>query len=392
MAWTVEPDPLQPEAAIDWFRRRLPLPDPDFRQLAEEARRRAFWVAGLASLDLVQEAMEALEQALAQGETFEVFRQRLSQQVQQAWGTGSRHRLEIIFRTNLQLAYGAGRYRAADGLRKERPYWGLSVVLDGRTSQICRPVAGVVLPADDPFWKRNIPPRHFNCRTALITYDAEEGARRAWKKAPATSTEPGFGAPPDQNGWSPEPRDYHPGLWAAYLRALGQDKTTDERAAPLLRREISPEPGEWMYFAGRVAIAPFSQQVQRVPQPLQNLLGLRATVQQIKWAQHVLAEEQFVAISPERYLELIRLAATHPDPVLCLHSPQGKEGLPRLLLIVPAAEVIPEAEQGPGFLPWLLVVYNPVFASINTAYLFSNVSAITINSNVVWLKKRSDFP
>ncbi|RTH26277.1 phage head morphogenesis protein, partial [Thermus scotoductus] len=193
MAWTVEPDPLRPEEALRWFRARLPLPDPEFRALGEEARRRAFFVAGLAALDMVQETMDALARALEEGRPFEDFQRELSDRVKNAWGEGSRHRLETVFRTNLQLAYGAGRWKEAVSARELRPYWGLSVVLDGRTSKICRPLAGIVLPADHPFWRTHVPPLHHNCRTALVTYTREEGERRAWKEPPPHEPQAGFG-------------------------------------------------------------------------------------------------------------------------------------------------------------------------------------------------------
>ena len=211
MAWTVEPDPLQPEEALAWFRARLPLPDPEFRALREEARRRAFWVSGLAALDMVQEVMDALEAALREGTAFGDFQKALSERVKSAWGEGSRHRLEAVFRTNLQLAYGAGRWKEAVSTRELRPYWGLSVVLDGRTSEVCRPLAGVVLPADHPFWRTHVPPLHHHCRTVLVTYAREEGERRAWREPPAHEPQPGFGRPPTAEEWSPD-KDYHPEL------------------------------------------------------------------------------------------------------------------------------------------------------------------------------------
>lgn len=218
MPWTVESIAVAPEAAIEFFRSRLPVTDPEFRALSDAARRRAFFVAGLARLDLMQEVMNALDAALAEGETFEGFRERLSQQVARAWGGQSPHRLRTIFDTNLQMAYGAGRWKAADELRDSRPYWGLEVVLDGRTSSICRNLAGVVRPADDPFWRNHIPPLHFRCRTALVTYSAEQARGRVSESVPDQPPLEGFGRPPNVEGWKPRASDYDPELWAAHQR------------------------------------------------------------------------------------------------------------------------------------------------------------------------------
>ncbi|PZA07761.1 MULTISPECIES: phage minor head protein [unclassified Meiothermus] len=226
--WMVESIAVDPEAALEFFRSRLPVTDPEFRALSDAARRRAFFVAGLARLDLVQEVMNALDAALAEGETFERFRERLSQQVARAWGGQSPHRLRTIFDTNLQMAYGAGRWRAANELRDSRPYWGLEVVLDGRTSSICRNLAGVVRPADDPFWTNHIPPLHFRCRTALVTYSAEQARGRVSQTVPDQPPLEGFGRPPDVEGWRPRASDYDPELWAAFQ--YEQDRMGSMRA------------------------------------------------------------------------------------------------------------------------------------------------------------------
>jgi len=49
-----------------------------------------------------------------------------------AWGGASPYRLQTIFDTNLQLAYGAGRYQAATELKTDRPY------CQGRASPNCQ--------------------------------------------------------------------------------------------------------------------------------------------------------------------------------------------------------------------------------------------------------------
>jgi len=40
-------------------------------------------------------------------------------------------------------------------------------VLDANTSDICRPLDGITLPVDDPFWNIHAPLNHFNCRCML---------------------------------------------------------------------------------------------------------------------------------------------------------------------------------------------------------------------------------
>ncbi|GIJ96642.1 hypothetical protein CAPN001_12110 [Capnocytophaga stomatis] len=47
------------------------------------------------------------------------------------------------------------------------PYLQFNVVLDGHTSEICKPLHGVVVSVDDPMLKYYFPPNHFNCRTTV---------------------------------------------------------------------------------------------------------------------------------------------------------------------------------------------------------------------------------
>ncbi|ALJ91027.1 phage head morphogenesis protein [Thermus aquaticus] len=384
MAWTVEPDPLQPEEALAWFRARLPLPDPEFRALREEARRRAFWVSGLAALDMVQEVMDALEAALREGTTFGDFQKALSERVKSAWGEGSRHRLEAVFRTNLQLAYGAGRWKEAVSTRELRPYWGLSVVLDGRTSEVCRPLAGVVLPADDPFWRTHIPPLHYNCRTVLVTYAREEGERRAWREPPAHEPQPGFGRPPTEDEWSPDPKDYHPELWGAYLRALGRGMPEADRYLAGLLATRQPRATDWMLAAGRVAVAGFPEREERVKDPrVRSLLGPMAQRIVQKLTKHAVIDEQFRPnLTPEEYLEALRSAAVHPEAAFVVHAPPRG---PALLVIAPS-EAAGDA-LGPNALPWLVVVYDLRHGTLVTGYQASSLEEVTLWDNHLWLRK-----
>ena len=45
---------------------------------------------------------------------------------------------------------------------------------DERTTEICSARAGITLPYDDPFWKSNWPPLHYNCRSTVRELDEEE--------------------------------------------------------------------------------------------------------------------------------------------------------------------------------------------------------------------------
>lgn len=48
-----------------------------------------------------------------------------------------------------------------------------SAVLDGATSDICAPLNGIVLPVDDPFWKKFYPLNHYRCR-CIVTQETSD--------------------------------------------------------------------------------------------------------------------------------------------------------------------------------------------------------------------------
>ncbi len=248
--WDVEPNAVQPRAAIQWFRSKLPLLDADYYALEDGARAKAFTVSGLASLDAVQDVFNRVQRALEAGTPFEQWQRDLPEGVRKAWGATSGYRLQTIFDTNIQSAYGAGRYKSA--VESTRPYWALEMVLDGRTSAICLALTGTTLPAGDPFWKSHVPPLHFRCRTALITLSKEQAeARGITSKTPATNALEGFGLEPDlQNGFPRaleiDPGKYGPRLWAAYQKRIRRptDLASDTMYAP--PRAVTFDDDRWV--------------------------------------------------------------------------------------------------------------------------------------------------
>lgn len=196
------PSPSRPAQAIDWLKARLPLSEAAAAALDKQARRQAFIVAGAASAQLVADVGEALLRALEDGTTLDDFKAAVGQSLTAAWlgtKTDPPSRLETIFRTVTQSAYNAGRYEQAtdpDTLAA-RPYWQFDAVLDGRTTNGCKRANGVVLPADDPWWSKNLPPRHFNCRATFHPLRASHAERLGvTRKPPAVTAEEGFGGLP----------------------------------------------------------------------------------------------------------------------------------------------------------------------------------------------------
>lgn len=84
--------------------------------------------------------------------------------------------LETVFRTNIQSAYGEQREKAIldPDVVAARPYVELLVVDDARTSDICRPLSGLIFETLNPAWRSARGPNHFNCRTSTATRSAAD--------------------------------------------------------------------------------------------------------------------------------------------------------------------------------------------------------------------------
>lgn len=214
MAWDVSDDPVDFDEAVEWFKDKLALSKEVWETLTQQAKARAFTVAGVAQLDVVTQVWEAIDDAVASGTTLEDFKAAVGDALEAAWaGTvdDPAWRLETIFRTNVQSAYGVGRYEQAtdEAVLADRPVWMFDAILDGRETPICRACDGTKLPANDAWWRTRVPPLHFNCRSTIVTLTEQEAGKITLVK-PKAKPQQGFGAAPsyDDEPWTPDMAEY----------------------------------------------------------------------------------------------------------------------------------------------------------------------------------------
>ncbi|MBO3701095.1 MAG: minor capsid protein [Candidatus Accumulibacter sp.] len=167
----------------------------------KEAHAKAFTVAKLARMDVLQDIREGVEQALKRGETQRWFDRDMTALLQRKgwWGRkivvgsdgqaevvqeGSPRRLQTIFRTNVQTAYAAGRWKRFSDNADARPYLQYVAVMDGRTRPAHGRLNGKVFPIDSPIWKVIGPPNGFNCRCAVRALSAADLERRGLRVEP----------------------------------------------------------------------------------------------------------------------------------------------------------------------------------------------------------------
>lgn len=228
MADTYQSRPLTFEEAVAFFKNKVPLTDAEFKKLATAARHKAFTVAHVARLDILQDIMDEITKALESGTTLQEFQDTIQDKMQtKGWQGLMPHRLDNIFRTNVQTAYMAGRYKQmrSPDVVNARPYWLYSAVNDGATRPSHLAMDGMCRRYDDPIWDIWYPPNGYRCRCKVIPLSAEAAKRRGvaidaddlpQAVNPATGEilhampDRGFGYNAAKGDWSPDLSRYDP--------------------------------------------------------------------------------------------------------------------------------------------------------------------------------------
>ncbi|SUA58084.1 phage head morphogenesis protein, SPP1 gp7 family [Oligella urethralis] len=192
---------LPPEKAIQYFVSKGFEFSWNWEDLWQEEHAKAFTVAKVTRLDILQDIQEAVEDAIKNGKTFASFKKELTPLLKAKgwWGRkettdpftgeavtiqeGNAWRLETIYRVNVQTAYMAGRYAEQIENVDDRPYWEYVAVMDDRTRPSHRALDGIVLRHDDPFWSQYYPPNGWNCRCRVTALTEKQGKARAQSSA-----------------------------------------------------------------------------------------------------------------------------------------------------------------------------------------------------------------
>lgn len=225
---------VTPDAALEFWQWRAKLTDEEAKVLGEGTRHRAFYVSGLARHDLVMLVSDGIEEALKNGETLETFKERIAEAIRtQGWHD---YRVENIFRTNMQTAYAAGRYKKMQAVKKSRPYWQYMAIMDRRVRPSHAILNGMVYPADHEFWKTNYPPNGFRCRCGVRSLSARQVKRMGLE---VQEEMPGPGV------WTDPKTEYEyfvhfPGADKGFKNNPGRDWVSDLRDLAVKRLETAP--------------------------------------------------------------------------------------------------------------------------------------------------------
>lgn len=152
---------------IAFFRRKLNLPTQSWTDLYTHEHDWAFVVAGANRNAIVEDFRAAVQSAIEDGTTLADFRKSFDAIVaKHGWDhTGGRNwRSRVIYETNLNTSYAAGRYQQL----QHAPYWQY-IHADWVQHPRHQHLAwhGLILRANDPWWQQHYPPNGWGCQCTV---------------------------------------------------------------------------------------------------------------------------------------------------------------------------------------------------------------------------------
>jgi SPP1 gp7 family putative phage head morphogenesis protein len=194
-------DPSEFTEAVEEFANRTPITRAEADRLEGYARKRSWWISGVAQMDIVNDAHESLLAAIREGTTFADWKKLIGPRLEKVWGRRDSARLETIFVNATLQGYNAGRWQQArePHVRAVRPYAEFDGVADSHQSEICKDCDGTILPIDDPWWESHSPQLHHRCRSGIRTLRAATAEKKGITAAPPQpKVEQGWGLIPEQ--------------------------------------------------------------------------------------------------------------------------------------------------------------------------------------------------
>jgi hypothetical protein len=186
--FTSEPAP----EVLRYFRAKRLTPSFDWRDVWANEHAVAFTVAKAVKLDVLETLRQAVDDAIAKGETFASFRANLEPKLRALgwWGRkdmvdpetgkeapaqlGSPRRLRTIYNANIRSAFAAGIWERAQRSKATRPFFayrlGPSIV--HRPHHVAR--EGMVYPVDHPIWDTWFPPNGWGCKCWVLQITRED--------------------------------------------------------------------------------------------------------------------------------------------------------------------------------------------------------------------------
>lgn len=151
---------------IEFFRRKLNLPTQSWTDIYSKQNDWAFVVAGANRNAIVSDFRTAIEKVIADGGTLEDFRKDFDTIVAKhgwSYNGGRNWRSRVIYETNLNSSYQAGRYQQMQEVSARRPFW--RYVHSGSENPRHDHLSwnNLVLRHDNPWWQTHYPTNGWGC-------------------------------------------------------------------------------------------------------------------------------------------------------------------------------------------------------------------------------------
>lgn len=159
--------------ALQYARQRKIVLSDEFYSLDLKTRQMATTVSFLSSLEQIETVIKAVNKSIADGGTFKDFQKLVEKEGIEL----PKHYLDNVFRTNIQNAYGHGRWQQQQRNKAKRPYLMYSAINDSRVRPSHLALNRIVLPIDHPFWLTHYPPLGFRCRCTVIALTEKQALK-----------------------------------------------------------------------------------------------------------------------------------------------------------------------------------------------------------------------
>lgn len=181
----------EPEDAVKYLEDKGYKISWDWHDTLNEAHAKAFTVAKMTEMDLLQDTHNMMTQALKEGWSGRDFELKASEMFKKRgwWGRqellnpktgklervqlGSPYRVRTVFNTNMQSSYMAGRWRQAWQNRDKMPYGEYLCVMNDRSRPSHKALHGTIAPLESTFWQVNMPPNGYNCKCRMRAVDED---------------------------------------------------------------------------------------------------------------------------------------------------------------------------------------------------------------------------
>jgi uncharacterized protein with gpF-like domain len=160
------PGPV-PREALDYFESKGLKVGFNWYDVWAEEHSAAFTAAKILELDVLATVRGMIARAIEDGTTFEQWRKDVGPVLDKSgWSdyhkeTPKKHRLRVIYDTNMRTARAAGQWQRIERAKRMLPYLTYELGPAVKHTPMCETWAGTTLPVDDPWWDEHQPPNHY---------------------------------------------------------------------------------------------------------------------------------------------------------------------------------------------------------------------------------------